>query len=64
MAVSVETSGEVGERASVTISCDYSDALIASNSGHANEDCAEQGWGSRGGLAGGKNRCMDLQDRA
>ena len=40
MAVSVETSGEVGERASVTIVCDYSVALIASNTQwDSNEDC-------------------------
>ena len=48
MTVSVQTSGEIGERASVTIICDYSDALIASNTqwriGDANED-----WVSKAG---------------
>ena len=43
MAVSVETSVEIGERASVTISCDYSVALFAPQiDGDSNEYCAVQ----------------------
>ena len=79
MEFSVETSGEIGERASVTISCDYSDALIASNTqwrfqwglhekGWSNSSSfraiLQQGLCSRGRLACGRDRCMDLRDRA
>ena len=45
MVVSVETSGEIGERESVTISCDYSDALISSNTQwRCQLGLREQGW--------------------
>ena len=79
MEVLVETSGEIGERASVTISCDYNDALIASNTQwrcqwglrsaslvnlSSFRAILQQGLHCRGRLASGKDRCMDLQDRA
>ena len=42
----METSGEVGERESVTINCDYSVALFAPHiDGDATEDCVVNiGW--------------------
>ena len=76
---SVETSGEICEREIYTISCDYSDALIASNTqwrcqwgfhsqylrnSNSFRAILQQGLRSRGRLADGKYRCMDLQDRA